>query len=428
MILRDKLKLNSFSLKKCIFVASIIVAFLFLVISFGKKFESPFKLGIKAYNVLFYYENTNKETLIVNEYGQRISFLNKDKKIIKNIDFDDSSPITNILGFVEYDNSYYLYGSKNERDSVIITNDRVVKYSLDFKKYEIIFDDVRKEKNGNEQILDACIKDGKLYICEKKYQRKDNSNVASILCVDLKTKEIKKIHDFNDDYIYDFRYVPERDCTYILKYFENFKIEGKNQYKYTDFLNKHNILNIKIIDEENILWHDFNEKKVYLNDKILLNDVYRIGNENSGNKFRYLTNDYSKMGVYDINTNHYDEYAKFDYSLSLVILKWIKCLSIVYMIGLVIVLIVKSIIKLYKDKKYEILKNIFAISIMTIIVFYISSFYIKYNFDNNIKYVKNEIDNLSGFLLRTIDDGLIDTNSLLPKNESIDEYKRCFDI
>ena len=423
-----KEKFNKISFKQILFVASIVIAAFFLVLTFGKVFESPLKTRLNALNILYYYEEDNSKAIVVDNYGSRISFLNDKKEVIKNTYFDDSTPITNVKGIIKYGKDYYVYGVKKEKNSIIIANDRVVKYSSNFQKYEIIFDEKREFKSWNNQITDVVINDGKLYVSMCYYQKENSNSKTCIYSIDLKTKEKELIYDVNDEYIYNIKYTPKDGNIYLLKYFDSFEIKNNSSYKYIDVLKKYSISEFNVIDKDNIVWHDINGKAVYLNDEKLIDGIYTIGDINNGNKITCFPYDYSKLIIYDIATKQINEYNGFKYSLQLIIFIWIKCISVIYILILIIILVVKAILKLYKDRNYEILKNILFGTIMTFIVVCISFFYINFSYDNNIKAVKNAIDTIGGFLTRSMDDGLIDAYLLIPKDGDIDGYKRSYEI
>ncbi len=416
--------------KNIVFIISIITAVFFAIQILGKTIYLPFpqKLILNSPSVTVLDEG--KPSAIVDCNGRRLIVTDKNWEVKNIIDLGGGDLLSFINGIKRDGKYFYLWGTKEERNSVRIAFDRIVRYDIDGNNPTLIYEIKRKNEPVtlavHPDILDVDIVNGKLYAtviydgdsdkdCLKEYTQILEINIDKATVIDPKI-----VLDLKTKMLASADYSPEAGILYyndMLGCLIKKDSDKSLLSSYTD------VLAFASPSKDNFFWLSGRDGNVYFNDRLILEQRYPL-------YFSYLDKEFTYVDFKNGNLH----WEKFDgglsktitdipYSTRFAVMTFIRFISVIYLILIILYLIVRGLYVAYVKGQIAFLKKLGIFFCLAIIALFIAVFYSEKFAEHNQNVLEENIKIYGRFFAETIEQSrIMESNSLRSIDEKIAYY------
>lgn len=398
---KTKRKIN-----KLIFSLSIIVAVFFTLEIIGKKFILPFPANLKFSNITAVDIIENEKSLIADNQGRDLVFLNKNNEVYKIINLGGADAFSRVSKIIRDDKYFYILGDKFFRNSAHIEYEKVVRYTLDGKNPIVIYESKKNNKNYVRTVVDIEIVDDTFFITKIENIEDNENAITKVYKIDLKDSTYKttEILSKKTPYAFDAKYLYEDNSIYVTDYYGHLSCIKNDEIVYLDFAKQMTVYPFLLINKDTCVFLDFSNEKVYKNSEVVLENVISTHFNLSNGKLIYDNQNNQSINIYDFSKKQNIEYKNVNFTKTFFIVTILRTISVIYLIILVVSLLVNAVLYKYREKDFTYLKKFSLISIAAIVIIFISIFYKTKHIESIIYIVRNNAKIMASFFAETIED------------------------
>ncbi|MDO4218551.1 MAG: MFS transporter [Synergistaceae bacterium] len=416
--------------KNIVFIISILFAVFFAIQILGKTIYLPFprKLILNAPSVTVLDED--KPSAIVDCNGTRLIVTDKKWEVKNIIDLDGGDLLSCINGIKRDGTYFYLWGTKEKRNSVRIAFDRIVRYDINGKNPTLIYEIKRKNEPVtlavHPDILDVDIVKGKLYVTvihdgdnDKNYL-KEYTQILEINIDKATVIDPKVTLDLKTKMLVSADYSPEAGILYyndLLGCLIKKDSDKSLFFPYTD------VLAFVSPSRDNFFWFSSKDGNIYFNNRLILAQRYPLYFSFSGKDFTYVDFENGNLHWEKFNGELSKTITEIPYSTHFAVMTFIRFISAIYLILIILYLIVRVLYVAYVKGRVTFLKRIGIFFCLAIIALFIAVFYSEKFAERDLNALKENINIYGKFFAETIEQSrIVESNTLRSIDEKIAYY------
>lgn len=425
---------NKISIKKCIFILSLLLAVPVTVLRLGRPFVSPFPMSAKLSDPTSAYTSEDGRMAIVDNAGHSILLLNSDKKIASQIILDENSLIDTAKQITGDENYWYVYGEKHARNSITVSSEKIVRY----------------DRNGNhpESIYESKIAEDVIYSPFSSIISFGDDIIASVLYIPNDTWNVYEDYDFracrisksgpsdqlkepiatdSTNELYISYYSPKQNAFYETDWMGHAAIV-RNGEKEIIYNNPERVINYLFpAGDRHLLACDVLNLEILLDDTVIARDASVFNFSENENTVTFCLDNRDEILTFDINTGKMETYQQFDYSPTYGISLVISLILPLYLAIVLLIFFIRAIRKMSEASRRRVVLVLGAVGLIGIIIIFYS---VRAN-NNTIADDKIHVRSQCNFLVSTYTDNpqlIIDMSSsdAIEQYDATDKYIRSF--
>lgn len=405
--------------RQIIFVLSVVFAFIFALQTLGHTLQIPIPMSITLDGPSAAAYVPGKPSLIVDSNNTRLIFLNAGGKVCRIEELDETCALTRANSVVRGEDGFYVAGAEQEGGSVIISEDRVVRYDFSGRHSEIIFSDTPEAPSYFGTISDISLYNGELYITKiEKNSAGELHALTQKTDLDPATEEEPQILLVsNIPQPYMAKYVPQRAVLYVADGAGNLAVQTAEGRRYLDNTSTGFVMSFLPVDKDTVLWTDPQTWLLCCNEAVVP-DVRDVPSIFGTPEYPLLDGTYNGelvlLGRTGDGFSVRERISEIAYAPLFALLLALRFLSVLYLAGLALYLLLRPIWRFYKTKDLVSLTRIGYIAAVVVTFLFIVIFYSDHLTKLEMEGMNENLvlagDYFAGMADRTRFDGMEDSN------------------
>ncbi|MDO4941087.1 MAG: MFS transporter [Erysipelotrichaceae bacterium] len=401
--------------KRTLFLISIVISVGLTLFSYNKVLVNPFTNKFELHNVGDAYLDDDY-SLIINEGGSELLFL-KEKKLDKILIFDERSPIDKANQVIKSDDAFYVAGYNIDQNT-----DYIIKYSLDGKNNKTIFEFTRGANISSNPIQDMYLYDDKLYVVNTN----DNYTVA-VFEIDINSNTQKTILTNSVKGVINSQYLPQ-ERSLLLTLFDGTCVKENIDDGIVTLRKETDCEFVYIHNDDVITYGGFKDNDLKVDGQLIAHNIITTNISHGGKYIGFDDEACATYYLYDIENDTVSALDSIKYSTTFWFENIQRIIPIVYLILAILHVVLEQILFIIKKNNVDYIKKVGLLFTVILAIFSISIFYTKELYENNKKYLCEDLKFGARYLASTINEEIFsdDINYFDRNNavlyEEIDKY------